>query len=86
MEQPCPHCDQPNLTFQGDFRERFYCDKVSVPNCSWGMPSLSEGHTMGIQGSTLASHQPLGPSQIADLRLAAPKMTVPKRRTLTEDG
>src|SRR5437867_8285478 len=21
----------------GDFRERFYCDKVSVPSCSWGM-------------------------------------------------
>jgi Rhodopirellula transposase DDE domain len=30
--------------------------------------------------STLESHQPLGPSQIADLRLAASQMTGPKRR------
>jgi Rhodopirellula transposase DDE domain len=30
--------------------------------------------------STLESHQPLSPSQIADLRLAAAKMTGPKRR------
>jgi hypothetical protein len=35
---------------------------------------------MGMQDSTLESRQPLGPSQIADLRLAASKMTGPKRR------
>src|SRR5215470_14920422 len=27
----------------GDFRERFYCDTVSVPSCSWGMGSLHSG-------------------------------------------
>ena len=35
---------------------------------------------MGMQNSTLESHQPLRPSQIADLRLAASKMTGPTRR------
>ena len=35
---------------------------------------------MGTQHATLASHQPLRPSQIADLRLAASKMTGPTRR------
>ena len=35
---------------------------------------------MGRHGSTLESHQPLRPSQIADLRLAASKMTGPTRR------
>lgn len=34
-----------------------------------------------MQDSTLESHQSLSPSQIADLRLAASKMTGPKRRT-----
>ena len=33
-----------------------------------------------MQDSTLESHQSLSPSQIADLRLAASKMTGPKRR------
>src|SRR2546430_576369 len=33
-----------------------------------------------MQDSTLESHQSLDPSQIADLRLAASKMTGPKRR------
>lgn len=35
---------------------------------------------MGMQDSTLASHQSLRPSQIADLRLAASKMSGPTRR------
>ena len=35
---------------------------------------------MGTQHATLESHQPLRPSQIADLRLAASKMTGPTRR------
>ena len=35
---------------------------------------------MGMQDSTLESHQSLRPSQIADLRLAASKMTGPTRR------
>jgi len=35
---------------------------------------------VGRHGSTLESHQPLRPSQIADLRLAASKMTGPTRR------
>ena len=35
---------------------------------------------MGRQDSTLESHQSLRPSQIADLRLAASKMTGPTRR------
>ena len=35
---------------------------------------------MGMHDSTLESHQPLRPSQIADLRLAASQMTGPKRR------
>ena len=35
---------------------------------------------MGTQNATLESHQPLRPSQIADLRLAASKMTGPTRR------
>jgi hypothetical protein len=41
---------------------------------------LSGGHTVGMQDSTLESHQSLRPSQIADLRLAASKMTGPTRR------
>ena len=35
---------------------------------------------MGMHDATLESHQPLRPSQIADLRLAASHMTGPKRR------
>jgi hypothetical protein len=35
---------------------------------------------VGMQDSTLESYQPLRPSQIADLRLAASKMTGPTRR------
>jgi hypothetical protein len=35
---------------------------------------------VGIQDSTLESHAPLRPSQIADLRLAASKMTGATRR------
>jgi hypothetical protein len=35
---------------------------------------------VGTQNATLESHQPLRPSQIADLRLAASKMTGPTRR------
>ncbi len=42
--------------------------------------TLSGGHIVGMQDSTLESHQSLRPSQIADLRLAASKMTGPTRR------
>jgi hypothetical protein len=35
---------------------------------------------VGTQNAMLESHQPLRPSQIADLRLAASKMTGPTRR------
>ena len=42
--------------------------------------TLSGGHIVGMQAPTLESHQPLRPSQIADLRLAASKMTGPTRR------
>ena len=42
--------------------------------------TLSGGHIVGMQDSTLASYQSLRPSQIADLRLAASKMTGPIRR------
>jgi hypothetical protein len=42
--------------------------------------TLSGGHIVGMQDSTLESHQALRPSQIADLRLAASKMTGPTRR------
>ena len=35
---------------------------------------------MGMHDALLECHQPLSPSQIADLRLAASKMTGPKRR------
>ena len=41
---------------------------------------LSGGHIVGMQDSTLESPQSLRPSQIADLRLAASKMTGPTRR------
>ncbi len=46
----------------------------------WEALTLSGGHIVGMQDSTLESHQPLRPSQIADLRLAASKMTGPTRR------
>jgi hypothetical protein len=46
----------------------------------WEALTLSGGHIMGMHDSTLESHQPLRPSQIADLRLAASQMTGPKRR------
>src|SRR5262252_539793 len=42
--------------------------------------TLSGGHIVGMQDSTLASYQSLRPSQIADLRLAAAKMTGATRR------
>jgi hypothetical protein len=41
---------------------------------------LSEGHIVGMHDSTLESPKPLRPSQIADLRLAAAKMTGATRR------
>jgi Rhodopirellula transposase DDE domain len=46
----------------------------------WEALTLSGGHIVGMQNSTLESQQPLRPSQIADLRLAASKMTGPTRR------
>src|SRR5262249_5262864 len=42
--------------------------------------TLSGGHIVGMHDLTLASQQSLRPSQIADLRLAASKMTGPTRR------
>lgn len=41
---------------------------------------LAGGHVVCMQDSTLEFRQPLSPSQIADLRLAASKMSGPKRR------
>src|SRR5713101_2271880 len=41
---------------------------------------LSGGHVVCMQDSTLEFRQPLSPSQIADLRLVASKMSGPKRR------
>jgi Rhodopirellula transposase DDE domain len=46
----------------------------------WEALTLSGGHIVGMQNATLESHQPLRPSQVADLRLAASKMTGPTRR------
>jgi hypothetical protein len=46
----------------------------------WEALTLSGGHIVGMQNSTLESQQPLRPSQIVDLRLAASKMTGPTRR------
>lgn len=46
----------------------------------WEALTLAGGHIVGTQNATLESHQPLRPSQIADLRLAASKMTGPTRR------
>ena len=42
--------------------------------------TVSSGEVMGMQDSELVFHQPLTPSQIADLRLAASNMTGAKRR------
>ena len=41
---------------------------------------ISRDYVMSLPDSALAFHQPLMPSQIADLRLAASKMTGAKRR------
>jgi hypothetical protein len=46
----------------------------------WQARPLAGGHIVGPQNSTLEAHQPLRPPQIADLRLAASKMTGPTRR------
>jgi hypothetical protein len=46
----------------------------------WYAPTLSGDHLTGMQDSTLESHAPLRPSQIADLRLAASKMPGSTRR------
>src|SRR6185295_10579180 len=46
----------------------------------WETCTLSGGQMMGMHDSTLESHEPLRPSQIADLRLAASKMTGATRR------
>jgi hypothetical protein len=46
----------------------------------WEALTLSGGHIAGMHDSLLESHAPLRPSQIADLRLAASKMTGPTRR------
>src|ERR1041384_5853023 len=46
----------------------------------WEALTLAGGHIVGMQDPTLESHQPLRPSQITDLRLAASKMTGPTRR------
>src|SRR6266496_6161645 len=42
--------------------------------------ALSGGHVVCMQDSMLEFRQPLSPSQIADLRLAASQMSGPKRR------
>jgi hypothetical protein len=46
----------------------------------WETLTLSGGHIVGLQDSTLESHESLRPSQIVDLRLAASKMTGATRR------
>jgi hypothetical protein len=46
----------------------------------WKTLTLSGGQMVGMHDSTLESHAPLRPSQIADLRLAASKMTGATRR------
>jgi hypothetical protein len=42
--------------------------------------TLSGGHVVCLQDAPLDFRQPLSPSQLADLRLAASKMTGPHRR------
>src|ERR1700745_660595 len=46
----------------------------------WEALTLSGGSIVGMQDPTLEPYQPLRPAQIADLRLAASKMTGPTRR------
>jgi Rhodopirellula transposase DDE domain len=46
----------------------------------WDTLTLSGGHIVGMQDSTLESHQSPRPSQIVDVRLAASKMTGATRR------
>jgi hypothetical protein len=46
----------------------------------WETLTLSGGHIVGMQDSTLESHESLRPSQIVDLRLAASQMTGATRR------
>src|SRR5512145_1575223 len=46
----------------------------------WESHTFSGGHIRGMQALTLESPPSLYPSQIADLRLAASKMTGPTRR------
>jgi Rhodopirellula transposase DDE domain len=46
----------------------------------WEALTLLGGYIVDMQNSTRESQQPLRPSQIADLRLAASKMTGPTRR------
>jgi len=46
----------------------------------WDALTLSGSHIVDMHDSTLESHAPLRPSQIADLRLAASKMTGATRR------
>jgi len=46
----------------------------------WDALTLSGSHIVDMPDSTLESHAPLRPSQIADLRLAASKMTGATRR------
>ena len=46
----------------------------------WDTRTLSGGHIVGMQDSTLESRESLRPSQIVDLRLAASKMTGATRR------
>lgn len=46
----------------------------------WEALTLSGGQIVGMHDSTLEFHAPLRPSQIADLRLAASKMTGATRR------
>jgi hypothetical protein len=47
---------------------------------SYESRSLAGGHVVGMPDATLAFRQSLSTSQIADLRLAASKMSGPKRR------
>ena len=46
----------------------------------WETLTLSRGHMVGMQDSTLESHASLRPSQIVDLRLAASKRTGATKR------
>src|SRR6266436_8383126 len=46
----------------------------------WETLTLSGGHMVGMQDSTLEARESLRPAQIADLRLAASKMTGATRR------